>query len=1628
MVQVPGVRLENLVIERTVGGDIGEVVLFAYPGTSPVLNGVRLRGVAENAQWEGATWEILTELDLKEVETDIQVQRCLLLKIGSPCQVKCELGWLQVKPNYLSPGPQRLDIVLNSKGIPPGTRLSGSITLESTDGSRAIVVTARVITPLVTTLSSLPKEPSETEKISAEDWGYRFLGRVAIDNFIRDIEGEAALQHYSEFRDRRNRAEELIFQLTGNNAYLFYVRRKGQGQEPGEENWDLTIAIDREDAELPTLLSERGQTLGLLAVVSQTGNQGLQLRSARLLPLERGRADNLAVPFHLRLRSNYRYGIGVPQTAFTRMEAMPFPSDLVPTEDQLQAWEAFLNVEERQAQARQFCVPFVSHNYGEATRNITFKIDANSATVDGNSKNSLDLDDFWGRVKRARNSDIKILEDSSTIVKGNREGRELGTIEFLEPRTGIIKVRLDAGIFDLIAEGRYRLPNTGLLSFISFGDIVQIDRKRKALQDLKNGRSQNPYLGLFLFDASQARPLQQRVILQQQDLLLKAANENQKIAVETVLAAPDIALIQGPPGTGKTTVIAEICYQVALRGGRTLIASQANLAVDNALSRLTHNPAIRAVRKGNANSVSPEGEPFLEHQVISTWLKNTSSDCKNRLWQQRETVGIFYKLLESLERFTAYLAVEETFKHEQKRLQEHKALLEFNYQAKVKSRNLAATKQNQVKSLLAALENLFTCEPSVNWCEPEVIDLLSRLQSYTDRDKAVQSLATNVCATLNLLAEFALVPPELRALGVAGWLQSNLPSILAEAQIVLAHARNAAIVMAEAESSYHIFQEHSTLLATVEEKYRQCLAIQKSQQQEIANLQNTKSKISLVKIGFAQWSCTAKDSVYIVLKKCLQKRHFFADDLIKLPLGLQEIVTTNNILIWHQHFTQCQININQLVTQYRQRDRAKAITRNIESLISPELNKLPPKKAPSEKVVVQTTERLKIKTLAIEELQSLAEEKLQIIAKPLSFWDKFVEFILAIVAELKLSQPSPRSSALATLEAIRITARRIRHNSQNDDIDLVARANTKELVEVLINQIPDWLNQEQTKIENSIKSLQQVNEQIKLVADLQTQISAVQELVETSRNNKAQKVTRAIELLQKLTRLKLIPAKLRNLVEQCLQTPTQSLNQSSQLLNQVYEWESSINEIERLIPSINPFTILSNIKNLIRVDLATQKDAIQCTIREITDLQNQLYTIDTQLKQKQDDLMIERAWWQEYWRTIPDRLKPPVPHTGLFDLKLLRSVEAQFDAWKQELAAAEAYLSKYQNLLSDWIAKLRNPSEQDRNELRRIYLDNANVIGITCSQSASRDFSEEFKSFDVVIIDEVSKCTPPELLIPALKAKKLVLVGDHRQLPPMLDSDTLEEIAEELGSTREELSYLEESLFKSQFELANESIKRMLSIQYRMHPIIMGAINQFYENRLECGLFAADQQRAHHLSGELINEPHHLIWIRTPIEQQFQEQQDGTSFINVKEVEVITKICEQMERAWFSKIQQGQPRKEIGIITFYGRQLKLIEDRIDPQRFPSLHIRTGTVDRFQGMERQVIIVSMVRNNAQGNVGFAKKPERINVAFSRAQELLVIVGCHSLFTQQHGKVGSMYSNISNVVRLHGGFINVSDILC
>jgi superfamily I DNA and/or RNA helicase len=316
--------------------------------------------------------------------------------------------------------------------------------------------------------------------------------------------------------------------------------------------------------------------------------------------------------------------------------------------------------------------------------------------------------------------------------------------------------------------------------------------------------------------------------------------------------------------------------------------------------------------------------------------------------------------------------------------------------------------------------------------------------------------------------------------------------------------------------------------------------------------------------------------------------------------------------------------------------------------------------------------------------------------------------------------------------------------------------------------------------------------------------------------------------------------------------------------------------------------------------------------------------------------------------------------------------------------------------------------------------------------------------------------------LPAIKGKKLVIIGDRHQLPPMVDDKTYDQILDENGQDVLAFEDLNRSYFAERYQEAPDEIKRMLHIQYRMHPDIMAAINQFYERPLECGLPFPDVQRDHQLESKMIGKNKHIIWMNTPLVSarehngrtqwisarntrsgyevlrykseatSFGEEMNGTSLSNYREAEIIKQACLELNTIWRPKMRDGAKPKDIGIITFYAAQEKLLRDMLQVSKkgssayFSALNIRIGTVDRFQGMERAIIIVSMVRNNGHGDIGFAKKDERINVAFSRSQQLLIIVGCHDLFcvTTSREQAVERYKNVARIVRNRGDLFDVS----
>ncbi|WP_392536083.1 translation initiation factor IF-2 N-terminal domain-containing protein [Nostoc sp. C117] len=1430
---------------------------------------------------------------------------------------------------------------------------------------------------------------SSKTKTNSEDWSYMFIAS-AIDSFIRHLEGESALKSYPEFRERRDRANELMSECVGKKPSLFYVRRKGAGKEAREEIWDLTIATDSDEFPLPARLEKLKKTLGFRAAVPKDGRGGLKILSAQLLQPSRGHADSYAIPCRLRLLSNHQHHLDIPSATLKRIAAAPVCGDHVPTEEQLKAWKAFLQIEEKIAKARQFCVRYISHNYN-FKRRISFEIDVASATLDGFYQNSLNVENFWERARRTKNEDLKLFE-TAPVGKNWISGRQLGTVEEVDPNRCIISLRLDRDLAEFMAAERYKLPDTGFLCFEAVGDIQQIQRKKKALDDLNNGYTQNPYLGSFLFDASQARQIKTTVEIQPQDLLLSSANPGQKAAVEKALAAKDLVLIQGPPGTGKTTVIAEICYQIALRGGRTLIASQANLAVDNALSRLVHNPVIRAVRKGRAEKVGEEGQPFLEDQVIGRWLENTANDCENNLSQRLENIKVFSQLLASAPRFTAYFKAEEEFNQQQNKFHKNKLKIEVNFKNQENYYNETLEKEKEVKSLIVGLEKILDTTQNVNWEAPEVIDFLPLLKPYTEGNSLVEEFLTNVRQTIKYTNELGFVRPALGAFGLAAWLRKTVATEIAEFKTALTSAQDASEAISKVAALVQIVKQNFASLNQLQPDYQQYITKLQNLQQTIQIWENRQREIDYIISAVKEWKSTAPSHLYQTLKECHQSGLPLTENLVDLPLGLLMFANTLKLTIVPKIY---KINLPEWEVL------AKAIAYEIDGGF--------------------TDRRGKQHNFSYFLQENFSQIPMVLSKSDRTQWQEtYKQF-----SNYQLLNPKQRKLLVENTQVFLIRMQRSYGASWEwNNIDSTLTQITQELLDTILVNARQCVLKVKTETEQQLQHLQRQLKEHQKNQVSQQQISITQAEVEKAQQDANFQLGQVINILQELNQEN-IPPQLRILVEKYLATQSNIWEYPQEFANQVNYWGNSISQLETLISSLEPFTVLEIIKHSLNEHLSKLQEESKTSLQYLQKLQTNFREIQEKSQPQPSEILIrERNWWVKEWQTIPDNLKVDNSNGDLFNLEFLRTINSQFESWQQQLQKDETYLNRYQNFVQDWIEKLRRPNERDRDDLRRIYLDNANVVGITCVQAANRGFSEEFKSFDVVIIDEVSKCTPPELLIPALKGKKLVMVGDHRQLPPMLDTSTLEEVAQTIGNTRDELQFLEESLFKSQFESADESIKQMLTTQYRMHPFIMGAINQFYDGKLESGILEPDTKRAHHLADEIIQESQHLLWVKTPIENQFLEQRNGTSYFNIPEIDAIERLCQQFENTWASKVANGESKKEIAVITFYGAQLRKIDERLQSELFPSLEIRTGTVDRFQGMERPIVIVSMVRNNSKGDVGFAKKPERVNVAFSRAQELLIIVGCHNLFTHQSGKVGSMYSEVSNIVSLHEGFVDVS----
>ncbi|MEH2260227.1 AAA domain-containing protein [Nostoc sp.] len=824
-----------------------------------------------------------------------------------------------------------------------------------------------------------------------------------------------------------------------------------------------------------------------------------------------------------------------------------------------------------------------------------------------------------------------------------------------------------------MAAGRYQLPATRFLFFEAVGDIQQIRRKKAALTQLKQGHTQNPYLGNFLFDASQARPIQKTVELRPEDLLLSSANPSQKAAVEMVLAAEDLVLIQGPPGTGKTTVIAEICYQVALRGGRTLITSQANLAVDNALSRLVHNPIIRPVQKGNAERVGEEGQPFLKDRVIGTWLENTATNCEKNLTQHLDNVRVLCELLSASQRFTAYLKVEKVFNREQNLLQTRKANLESACTTQKNEYNQAASQLGEVESLKTALEELLNQAPSVDWQDPALLNLWAGLNKYISTDASLRNFAANLRLAINLASELGMVQPNHSLFGLADWLQNTVASWIAEVRTALAYASNIAMAMTEAELAAQSYTQNSESLARLKSNHQQLLANQQSFQSRVRNLHNRESEVSLAINDLDIWLSTANLNIINVLTQCLQNRQDFTVNLISLPSGLRSMTIADQYLPWQQSIDQCQLKVNELIPNYRQWDRVRSRVTEIRDLLVRGRNILG-NRSIDEAAISQVSVSNPLDPVeSLIKLKQVAQNSIDDIEKPLGIWGRIIEWILAVAVNQqsldsiaqKLRPYSRRYGAAGTLEAIRRQAQTICQRVQPVESESAISQITDEVVNGIITSAHTWLKQLQAETEKEQKQLDvELNEQTRLATNKQQKISANQEQLKTYRSQADFKFQRAIALLQELSSFPHLPNELRLLVQRYLNNSSNILTESPQFTAKIRNWENRLEQLDSLISLIDPFITLSTIKDLLVIRIYSLQTTTETYKSKFIEIQSKIQNIVEHLQQQLEYISNERTWWQSIWEAIPGKFKPEIDSTDLFNLESLRNIKTQFESWQ----------------------------------------------------------------------------------------------------------------------------------------------------------------------------------------------------------------------------------------------------------------------------------------------------------------------------------------------------------------------------
>ncbi|KAG0436816.1 Regulator of nonsense transcripts 1 like protein [Dictyocoela muelleri] len=340
--------------------------------------------------------------------------------------------------------------------------------------------------------------------------------------------------------------------------------------------------------------------------------------------------------------------------------------------------------------------------------------------------------------------------------------------------------------------------------------------------------------------------------------------------------------------------------------------------------------------------------------------------------------------------------------------------------------------------------------------------------------------------------------------------------------------------------------------------------------------------------------------------------------------------------------------------------------------------------------------------------------------------------------------------------------------------------------------------------------------------------------------------------------------------------------------------------------------------------------------------------------------------------TAVDNLTKQIAKTGVNVVRVMSKSREWCDAgplalhemvknYKYEKKSDE--IKKCDTRKSDKYGESESDDEHSRAQKRKIekkIIENADVVTCTCVTAGQRLFSG-FK-FPYVLIDEAVQSTEPLVVIPlTYGCRKLVMVGDHKQLGPTI----LDKRTEQAG--------LKISMFERLVSLGIHPY--LLTVQYRMHPLLSEwPSNTFYNGSLMNGL--SEISRTSVLKSATF---FYVCYGREEVSSS------GTSFLNQSETECVAQIINFL-------LKRNINPQNIGIITPYeGQRVNIARKLSSIFSSDNLAIDVSNVDAFQGREKDYIIVSLVRSNTYQGIGFVSDKRRLNVALTRAKRGLIIIG-------------------------------------